>query len=179
VIGMNDGKKTNFFTNEQIEIISSATEIAEEIVFNHWKFSQNDWLKRRFDIKTQKNLSANEIVNNQFAQLLSYDVVPKNKLLKSDKFIVYHICLQDHCILPFLDENPSFELFALMLYIITHELIHVVRFSTYKVSHIEPNELIVQNEEKKVHIKTYELLKKINNNSLQFIFDFYSKWREL
>ena len=176
---MNDGKKTNFFTNEQIEIISSAAEIAEETVFNHYKFSQSDWLKNRFDIKTLKKLSANEIVNNQLAQVVSYDAAPNNKLFESEKFTMYHICLQDHFILSFLDENPSFELFALMLYIITHELIHVVRFSTYKVSHLEPNKLIVQNEEKKVHIKTYELLKKINNNSLQIIFDFYSKWREL
>jgi hypothetical protein len=67
-------------------------------------------------------------------------------------------------------------LFSLVLYITTHELIHIVRFSKFLQNfHASPDEK--QSEEKRVHDKTHEILSDIKLCGMPEVFEFSKSWR--
>ena len=121
----------NKFNAEQLEIINNAVEMAEELVSNHYKMSASQWLHRRFDIKTLKDLGPEEIVHGPFAQIIRYEGRHRSRPLHSSTYDLYKICLQDHAVIEVLDQQPELRLFPFILYIVTHELIHIVRFSKF------------------------------------------------
>jgi hypothetical protein len=71
-------EKLKQFTSDQIEIVNSSVEMAEELVSNYYKMSASQWLRRRYDIKTLANLSSDEIVHGPFAQIIRYVGQHKN-----------------------------------------------------------------------------------------------------
>ena len=94
------------FRSDQIMHINDAVAMAEELVSNHYKLSAAQWLRRKYDVKTAGDLSAAEIINGPFAQVIRYEGRKTDADLKSDAFDFYKICLQDHAILDALDRSP-------------------------------------------------------------------------
>lgn len=168
-------KKLNQFTSDQIKIVNSSVEMAEELVSNFYKISANQWVRRRYDIKTLANLSSDEIVNGPFAQIIRYVGQHKNSSLGSSTYDFYKICLQDHSICEALNTNAGLGLFPFALYIITHELIHIVRFTKF-LQHFDalPDEKM--EEEARVHKNTHEILNPTKIVGLAEVFKFYRKW---
>ena len=167
--------KLKQFTSDQIKIVNSSVEMAEELVSNFYKISANQWVRRRYDIKTLAKLSSNEIVNGPFAQIIRYVGQHKNSSLGSSTYDFYKICLQDHSICGALNTNAELELFPFTLYIITHELIHIVRFTKFLQNFDAlPDEKM--EEEARVHKNTHEILKPAKIVGLTKVFKFYSKW---
>lgn len=119
------------FTPAQMSVFNEAAAMAEELVSNFYKMSASQWLRSRYDIKTLAELSGNEIVHGPFAQVIRYEGKRKGRDLGSSKYDLYRICVQDHTILSKLQQSPEIELFPFTLYIITHELIHVIRFCKF------------------------------------------------
>jgi hypothetical protein len=70
---------------------------------------------------------------------------------------LYRICLQDEVILSRLLDEKEPWLEALLVYILTHELVHVVRFQRAEQSFLVEKDLR-QQEEESVHQTTLELL---------------------
>lgn len=142
--------KLKQFTSDQIKIVNSSVEMAEELVSNFYKISASQWVRRRYDIKTLVNLNSNEIINGPFAQIIRYVGQHKNSSLGSSTYDFYKICLQDHSICEALNTNAGLKLFPFALYIITHELIHIVRFTKF-LQHFDalPDEKM--EEEARVH----------------------------
>lgn len=68
------------------------------------------------------------------------------------------------------------KLFSFTLYIIIHELIHIVRFSKFLQSFDASSEEKLA-EEARVHKKTHEILKTIRFSGLTDVLKFYNKWR--
>jgi hypothetical protein len=67
------------------------------------------------------------------------------------------------------------QLFPLVLYIATHELIHIVRFSKFLQSFdASPEETLA--EEKRVHAETRDILMSVSIEGMGNVLDFYSKW---
>ncbi|MBW2646489.1 MAG: hypothetical protein JRE23_09975, partial [Deltaproteobacteria bacterium] len=89
----------------------------------------------------------------------------------------YKICLQDQSILKALAENDKLELFYFVLYIVTHELIHIVRFGKF-LQNFEASDEEKVIEESRVHEKTHEILKNVTNVAVEPVFEFYRAWRE-
>ena len=165
------------FHVEQIMLINDAVAMAEELVSNHYKLSAAQWLRRKYDVKTAASLSPEEIVAGPFAQVIRYEGRKENAPLNSEAFDFYKICLQDDAILEALDITPQLRLFPFALYIITHELIHIVRFTKFLQNFVASNEEKLA-EEIRVHEKTHEILNPVRIPDMAAVFAFYSQWRE-
>lgn len=164
------------FTPEQILIVNQAAAMAEELVSNHYKMSLSEWKRPRYDIKTLADLDPEEIADGPLAQIIRYEGKPKHAFLISSTYDFYKICFQDHAIVKLLAQNPSIMLFSLVLYIATHELIHIVRFSKFLQNfHASPEER--QAEEKRVHDKTHEILSDIKQCGISEVLEFSKSWQ--
>jgi len=163
------------FRSEQLDTVNNAVAMAEELVSNAYKMSENQWLRRRYDVSTLAQLENAEIVDGPFAQVVRFSGRLKGTSLSSAAYDYYKICLQDHSILTALKQAPGMNLFPLVLYITTHELIHIVRFSKFLQSFdASPEETLA--EEKRVHVKTRKILTPVNIAGLVAVFKFYRKW---
>jgi len=168
-------KKLQTFNTDQIKIVNDSVEIAEELVSNHYKMSASQWLHRRYDVKTLVDLSPDELVHGPYAQIIRYKGQRKDTSLESSTYDFYKICLQDHSILAIIEQLSEMKLFSFTLYIIIHELIHIVRFSKFLQSFdASPEEKLA--EESRVHEKTHEILKTIKFSGLTDVLKFYNKW---
>ena len=164
------------FTPEQIRTINIAVDMAEELVSNHYKMSANQWLHPKYDIKTQADLAPNEIISGPFAQIIRYKGQRENASLESSTYDFYKICLQDHAILSALKKCRDLKLFPFVLYIVTHELIHILRFTKFQQNfEASPEEMMA--EEALVHAITHGILYEVNVSGMKNVLMFYEKWR--
>ena len=151
--------------------------MAEELVSNHYKMSASQWLRPKYDVKTLIDLKPDEIVFGPFAQIIRYEGYRKDRLLGSSTYDFYKICLQDHNILSAMNQSPEIQLLPFTLYILTHELIHIVRFSKFlQRFHASPEEMMA--EETRVHEKTHHILASVRVPGIDEVLRFYNQWRE-
>jgi hypothetical protein len=164
------------FNPEQIGIVNKAVALAEELVSNYYKMSASQWLHRRYDIKTLAELAPDEVVEGPFAQIVRYEGRHRDRALGSSTYDLYKICLQDHAILAVLEKKLNLQLLPFVLYIVTHELIHIVRFSRFlQYFDAAADERLA--EEKRVHVKTHEILEPCSLPGLGEVLEFYNEWR--
>jgi len=169
-------EKIKIFTPDQVKITNSAAALAEDLVSDFYKMSASQWLTRRYDIKTLGELSADEIVDGPFAQIVRYSGRRQDTSLGSSTYDFYKICVQDHSILSVLEQFDDIKLFPFILYIIIHELIHIIRFSRFLQNFdAAPNE--VYTEEIRVHDLTKKILKNVQSPGLKRVVLFYQDWR--
>ena len=90
----------------------------------------------------------------------------------------YKICLQDHVILKALSREKKLPLYPLAAYIVTHELIHVVRFSKFLQSFLVTAEE-QEKEEALVHTLTFELLRGVKISHLDYVLGIYVHCRNM
>jgi len=152
---------------------------AEELVNNFFKMSSGQWLKNRYDIKTLKDLAPHERISGPFAQVVKYEGRKKELSLMSSSFSLYTVCLQDPAILSKVKENKNLLMDPFLIYILTHELVHVVRFSKFDHRYENIGEAdLTMAEERKVHNLTYSILHRISIPGLSDVFDFYGEWHD-
>ncbi len=177
-------KELRHFDGDQLRDVNDAVAMAEELVCNHYKMSDNQWLRLRYDIRTLADLSGEEIVYGPFAQVIRYEGKPKGISLGSLTYDFYKICLQDHCILLALaQETPvsqalRVEIFPFLLYIITHELVHVVRFCRF-LQNFNASAQERQEEEIRVHEFTRLILEPVKVSRMDAVFRFYDRWHPM
>ena len=170
-------KQLKKFSPRQIKIVNNSVAMAEELVSNFYKMSANQWLRPQYDVKTLRDLKPGEIVQGPFAQVIRYRGQRKDSTLGSTSYDFYKICLQDHFILAALEQSGGLKLFPFSLYIITHELIHIVRFSKFLQNFDASTEEKLL-EEARVHDNTHQILCNINVTDLEGVLKFYEKWRQ-
>jgi hypothetical protein len=171
-------KRLQTFKPDQMAIVTHAVGMAEELVSNHYKITTSDWLRPKYDVKTLAELDPCEIIDGPFAQIIRYSGRPRESTLSSANYDFYKICLQDHTILAALKKKSILRLLPFALYIITHELIHIVRFSRFLQGFdASPEERLT--EEKRVHHLTHTLLQNIKLNDLPAVLEFYADWRSV
>lgn len=164
------------FSNEQTRTVNHAVTMAEDLVSNHFKMTTSQWLRPKYDVKTLTDLSPAEIIDGPFAQIIRYEGQRKGATLGSDTYDFYKICLQDHAILAALEESPDIPLLPFALYIIAHELIHIVRFSKFLQNFdATPTEKLA--EEHRVHDITHCILKDIRLTGMPLVIDYFRHWR--
>ena len=165
------------FNTEQLVTVNEAVAMAEELVSNHYKLSASQWSGRRFDIKTAADLSPTEVIDGPFAQVIRYEGRSPQTPLNSESFDFYKVCLQDHTILETVRHTPELDLFPFTLYIATHELIHIVRFSLF-LQNFEASDEERLAEEKRVHDETHQILCPLRIEGLASVLRFYARWRD-
>ncbi len=163
------------FRQDELKIVKDAVAMAEELTSNAYKMSVAEWRQRRFDIKTLADLSPEEVVAGPFAQIIRYVGHKADTTLGSSRYDFYKICLQDHSILPTLNKYVGLRLFPFILYIVTHELIHVIRFTKFlQAFEASPEEKM--EEEARVHEKTRAILQSASISGMEAVFEFYRGW---
>jgi hypothetical protein len=165
------------FNKEQLKIVNNSVAMAEELVSNFYKMSETQCLHQRYDVKTLVDLCDEEIIDGPFAQLIRYKGRLKNTSLSSSTYDFYKICLQDHTILTTLTQSPHIKLFPFMLYIVVHELIHIVRFSKF-IQNFDASCKERIEEEKRVHENTRKILIPEKVPGLTDAIKFYSIWHK-
>jgi hypothetical protein len=145
------------FGPDEVAVLKQSIEIAEELVSDHFKISTSEWKRYRYDIQTLANLSEAEITDIAFAQIRRYLRCPDQKVRGSNPGDFFKICLQDHVIRRALARDDGIALLPLGLYIMTHELIHVIRFTRFLQS-FDSSESEREAEEARVHAQTFGLL---------------------
>ena len=68
------------------------------------------------------------------------------------------------------------QLYPFGVYIVTHELIHIVRFSKF-LQNFEATPEARMAEEKRVHNKTRKILKAVRIEGMPDVLKFYHRWR--
>jgi hypothetical protein len=166
------------FSPDQLATVTHAVAMAEELVSNHYKITTSEWLRPKYDVKTLSELDPGEIIDGPFAQIIRYSGRPKESALTSTNYDFYKVCLQDHAILAALAKRPTLRLLPFALYIIAHELVHIVRFSRFLQGFdASPEERWA--EEKRVHQKTHAILHGVKLNDLPAVLEFYADWRSV
>ena len=164
------------FGKDELVVVNEAVTVAEELTSDAYKMSFAEWRRRRYDIKTLADLSPEEIVHGPFAQIIRYVGRKAETSLGSSKYDFYKICLQDHSILPALNQFAGLQLFPFALYIVTHELIHVVRFTKFLQGfEASPEEKV--EEEARVHEGTRAILQGAHIEGMEAVFEFYGAWQ--
>ncbi|MFK5953396.1 MAG: hypothetical protein QM498_10090 [Desulfobacterium sp.] len=168
----------HFFNKAQLYQVQEAVSVSEDLVSDYYKMSSIQWLRSRYEVRTARDLDIHEVVEGPFAQVLGYRGSPKDSSLGSANFDFYRICIQDGSILhtiaqPLID----LKIFPFLLYVMVHELVHIVRFARFQQIYSCACEAdCARDEERIVHDLTREILKSITVSGLEQVFVYYRKW---
>ena len=165
------------FDSKEILIVSDALEIAEETIGDFFKFSFGQWKRHCYDVKTVMHLDETGIVHGAFATLEKACRKVDDFDFSRKKRDCYFICLQDHSILEALDRDKRLGLIPLLVYVFTHELVHIVRFCNFSQRFEVSDEKERDKEERIVHTTTYEILKNLTLHKLDYILQSYENKR--
>jgi hypothetical protein len=102
---------------------------AERLTGKFFGIEPDKLLARRYDVRTLAQLENHEVNESAFAHLCKYSAPQANKSDPLRGLHFYRVCLQDNRILNAIERGSSFiKLVPLLLYVATHELVHILRF---------------------------------------------------
>jgi hypothetical protein len=164
------------FNREALILASEALHIAEDKIGDFFKLSSGQWKRHFFSVRTLAQLAEYEILSNVFALLQKHSSPQEGfDALAKDRDL-YLICLQDHEILNALRRDEELSLLPLLVYVFTHELVHIVRFCNF-LQRFEATGREREKEERIVHTTTYEILRRISLPNLDYVLDSYQTHR--
>lgn len=162
------------FDRTQLSAVNDAVSMAEDRIFDFYRLSGNEWRRNKYDVNTLADLSPGEIADGKYAQIVLYRGRLRNTELSTNAYDFYKICLQDHTILSAADRN-GLSLFPLSLFIVVHELVHIVRFVRF-LHNFEATVREKMEEEIRVHGETRAILQNLPVPGLAAVFDFFGDW---
>jgi hypothetical protein len=169
-------KNYQYFAPGEIHLVDKALEIAEDVTCNHYHISTGNWKKYGFEVSNLVQLKEEEITPYGLAQIARYVQPFPDRIPMYYPRDYYRICLQDHNILKAINRQEGIELLPLMIYILTHELVHVIRFRKF----VQRFDVTLEEktvEEGKVHQATYQILKPLKGLNLAPVFESYGDHR--
>ncbi|NOY68244.1 MAG: hypothetical protein GXP53_01945 [Deltaproteobacteria bacterium] len=165
-----------YFNEEEMEVVDQSVAVAEELVNNHYKLSTSQMAQLNYDVKTSAHLLAREKAEEHFAQIVRYSAKRKGAVLETDTEDFYKICIQDTAILSALKKTTDLCLPPFLLYIVCHELIHIVRFRRFLQNFNAPF-AERHAEESRVHGRTHDLLAGKRIEGIRQTLTFFEAWR--
>ena len=152
--------------------VSEALDVAEDRTGNFFKFSLCQWKRHHYDIKTQSDFNNQDITPNAFALLQKCAGMINHNGIETRKRDFYFICLQDQEIEKALGRDRNLQLLPLLVYVFTHELVHIVRFCNfYQIFEISGRKR--EREEGIVHGITHRILGNLTLPKLDYILHSY------
>jgi len=164
------------FKRENMITVGEALDIAEDRTGDYFKFSSGQWRRHQYDVKTLSQLASFEVVPDVFALLKKSNRRKEGVEPSSRNRDFYFICLQDHRIVKALKRDRDLGLLPLLVYVFTHELVHIVRFCNFS-QRFEVSTKDREKEERIVHTTTYEILKELSLPRLDYILNSYETHR--
>jgi hypothetical protein len=164
------------FNCEDLLTAGEALHIAEDKIGDFFKLSSGQWKRHPFSVRTLEQLGKREIISEAFALLQKYSSPQEGFDSVAKDRDHYFICLQDHEILKALRRDRELSLLPLLVYVFTHELVHIVRFCNF-MQRFEATGKEREKEERTVHLTTYEILRRISMPDLDYVLDSYQTHR--
>jgi hypothetical protein len=163
-----------YFNLSQASLANSAFVRSERLAARHFRLSPEAIKGYRYDVKTLAYLEHHEVNDRAFAHICKYQYKKNDEPADSEGMHFYKICLQDNRILDAVERANSFiKLNPLLLYIATHELVHVIRFDAGEIDFDAPVEDKIR-EEQRVHQITTDVLQQVTDPDLRLVFDCFS-----
>ncbi len=158
-----------FFQQAHLEILSNTVALSEEIISDCFGLTTDYWLRNPFEVRTLKDEKRMTLPRGVYAHLEKYGNDWREKFYGKDTRCLYRIVVLDPRVLETTGGREA-VIRPFLLYIMTHELIHVVRFSRFEcaVSVEDKTE-----EEGKVHLLTQSVLKGVKIPNLDLVVDFF------
>lgn len=150
------------FTQTDLVTISRAALLAEQLTVDHFDLPGDEWKRNRYGVFTRKEAGDSFYVDDVFAHLVRFRAAKPWKKDEGEEKEGLGILLQDPTILRALLRSRMYDLWTLGLFVLTHELVHIVRFRKYQVDMFAP-EREREGEEKLVHEITGEILSGVAN----------------
>lgn len=164
-----------YFNPLQMSVAGRAFQDAEKIACRYFRMTPETMKQHRYDVKTLAYLENHEVKDGAFAHLCKYNYKKEEKKNEVEDLHFYRICLQDNQILSAVERGNSFvKLIPLMLYIATHELVHIVRFDSGEAAFDADHE-DKEREEESVHTITRDILCSSIYPDLNIVLDCFSK----
>ena len=161
-----------YFNSTEKQLIYSAIEEAAEYLRGYYCFSSREWFNHCYDVRTALEVPVESLSKKAFAEVKRYtSPLPTPSPYPKDR---YHICLFDNNILGALWKQSDLEFYPFMVYILTHELVHIARFCQ-DFHPFECDEVGVEKEEEKVNALTRKVLDVRKNKTFYNISSFYHK----
>lgn len=128
------------FNSLQLRMVRAARDEAATLVTKHYCIAPREWMQMPYEVRTLRSLGMSEVLDEALAQTLCYAINREAGSRATEQSDLYRICLQDHRILR-CARATRVKLELLLLYVLTHELIHVVRFGCQLQSMDLPSDL--------------------------------------
>jgi hypothetical protein len=147
------------FGKRELAVVRHQLVEAETLLSRYYCIPGREWPAYAYDVETLSDLTQSEAIEGILALVAKYEYRPPRSSGGQERLEFYRICLQDHNILAASGHGPggiSFE--ALLLYILTHELVHVFRFASQPQRYFADSASRVV-EERSVHRITSDILR--------------------
>lgn len=129
-----------YFNPAQLRLVHRSGYRAAELVSEYYRVAPREWLKMPYEVRTLRSLDSSEVTDEALAQTVCYAFKRQAGSIILKEGDLFRICLQDHRILGAMRDS-QLGLESLLMYVLTHELIHVVRFGQRLQSVDLPKEL--------------------------------------
>ena len=160
-----------YFNSTERTIVYSAQDEAAEYLRDFYCFSPREWFNYCYDVQTDGENSLATSKTHAFAEVRQYQPVLQPNT--SPELDHYQIRLYDRNILRKLWHRSDLEFYPFMIYILTHELIHIARFCQ-NLHPFDCDPEVLEKEEKKVDRLTREVLKAHKGRTFSQISDSYT-----
>jgi uncharacterized protein YjiS (DUF1127 family) len=147
--------------------VHAARSRAANLVTDYYKVAPREWRRMRYEVKTLRALDSREITDAALAQTLCYGFKREAGPLVLEQGDIYRICLQDHRILH-AAEGMRTRLEALLTFVLTHELVHVVRFGQ-QLERVDLPDRLRLREELRVEKTTRAILSRTGDREINRI----------
>lgn len=161
------------FTKHELQAVERAHAEAAAMVTGFYVLAPREQERINYEVRTLNRLAPEEITDHAFAEVRCYDYSRRVGAELIARHDFYRICVQDHRILRALDGAPAGErllLEPMLLYIFTHELIHVVRFSQ-RMQRIDLAPELRPQEEQSVEQTTRRILAPVADRPLRRVIE--------
>jgi len=156
------------FNPLQLRSVRQARARAAALVSAYYCVAPREWQRMPYEVKTLRALDHSEVTDAALAQTVCYNFKRAAGSLVLKEGDLYRICLQDHRILDAM-RHTQLHLGSLLTYVITHELVHVVRFGQ-RLQRIDLPVELRDDEERKVEKTTRTILAIAGDANLRHFF---------
>jgi predicted Zn-dependent protease with MMP-like domain len=156
------------FNPSQLRTVRQARARAAALVSEYYCVAPREWQQMPYEVKTLRALDHSEVTDAALAQTVCYNFKRAAGSLVLEEGDLYRICLQDHRILDAM-RHTQLKLGSLLTYVITHELVHVVRFGQ-RLQRIDLPVELRDDEERKVEKTTRTILARASDANLHHFF---------
>lgn len=154
-------ERQDCFSPGQMRMVGVARKRAASLVSDYYRVAPREWLQMPYEVKTLRSLDSSEVTDAALAQTVCYSFKREVGLVVVKEGDLFRICLQDHRILRTARE-AQLGLKTLLTYVLTHELVHVVRFGQ-RLQSIDLPEELRSHEERMVERTTRTILTQANS----------------